>query len=170
MTTWKTNLKWQRCTVTSTVFSKTLQQFSPQNFIWLTLWPLTQISRQEWTVLSNDCKSIRIFLYQEENALSFEAAWLPSGWLWAKDIDALSFHGACEGIHALGLERNEGFSLHFKENFCIAASQYFCGDISSSTHLRWRDGKQEVSLVSVTVTRSSLAALGLNACVILIQC
>ncbi len=34
-------------------------------------------------------------------------------------------------IRALGLERNEGFSLHFKENFCIAASQYFCGDISA---------------------------------------
>ncbi len=43
-------------------------------------------------------------------------------------------------IRALGLERNEGFSLHFKENFCIAASRYFCGDISAKLD---KDGETE---------------------------
>ncbi len=64
-------------------------------------------------------------------------------------------------IRALGLERNEGFSLHFKENFCIAVSLNFCGDISVKLD-KDGDGNQEVRLVSIMHGRSSFAALNLN--------
>lgn len=60
-------------------------------------------------------------------------------------------------IRALGLERNEGFSLHFKENFLHCCLSKFLRWHKRKTRQRWRDGNQEVRLVSVTLGRSSFA-------------